>query len=352
MKNKTKGVMAKLPSRWQYLPVMLFLFIGMESCSTRSSDKEQTIPSRIPVPVIFDTDMGPDYDDVGALTLLHALADRNEATILATVSSNMYEYTALCIDVINTYYGRAEIPIGTPSQGVYFENEHQEKWAEALPAQFPHTNDSSTQLPDAVQVYRRILANEPDSSVVVVTVGFLTNLAHLLQSPPDPYSNLDGKQLVSQKVKCLVSMAGHFPQGREWNVYCDSTASIIVFNEWPTPIIFSGWEIGERILTGKRLIASDIPNTPAKVAYTIALRQDNPEGRQSWDQTAVLVAIKGIDPYFNTVKGRIMVHPDGSNSWQDDPDGKHQYLTNKMPIGDLSEMIEDWMMHIKMIQTN
>jgi pyrimidine-specific ribonucleoside hydrolase len=28
-----------------------------------------------PVPVIFDSDMGPDYDDVGAITLLHAFAD-------------------------------------------------------------------------------------------------------------------------------------------------------------------------------------------------------------------------------------------------------------------------------------
>jgi hypothetical protein len=37
--------------------------------------------------VIFETDMGPDYDDVGALALLHALADRGEVNILATISS-------------------------------------------------------------------------------------------------------------------------------------------------------------------------------------------------------------------------------------------------------------------------
>jgi len=28
-----------------------------------------------PVKIIFDTDFGPDYDDVGALAFLHAMAD-------------------------------------------------------------------------------------------------------------------------------------------------------------------------------------------------------------------------------------------------------------------------------------
>jgi hypothetical protein len=32
-------------------------------------------------PVIFDTDMGPDYDDVGAIALLHAFADSGKASM-------------------------------------------------------------------------------------------------------------------------------------------------------------------------------------------------------------------------------------------------------------------------------
>ena len=42
----------------------------------------------MPVPVIFDSDMGPDYDDVGAITLLHSFADSGYAKILATVASS------------------------------------------------------------------------------------------------------------------------------------------------------------------------------------------------------------------------------------------------------------------------
>ena len=41
-----------------------------------------------PVKIIFDTDMGPDFDDVGAITVLHALADNGECEILACMASD------------------------------------------------------------------------------------------------------------------------------------------------------------------------------------------------------------------------------------------------------------------------
>ncbi len=317
------------------------LIVSVLLCISACKQNSATSPTSI----IFDTDMGPDYDDVGALTVLHALADSGKAKILATVSSNMYEYTIPCIDVINHYFGRSGIPLGAPRKGVNLSDGHQEKWAEALPAKFPHKYNSTSEAPDAVQTYRRILAGEPDQSVVIVTVGFLTNVAALLQSPADQYSELDGKQLIQKKVNHLVSMAGGFPKGREFNVFCDSVASKIVFETWPTRIVFSGWEIGEQIHTGKRLIASNIENTPAKETFTICLRQGDFDGRQSWDQTAVLVAVCGVEPYFNTVKGRILVESDGSNTWQNEPNGMHEYLTWKMPIDELTRVIEDLMMH-------
>ena len=302
-----------------------------------------------PVSIIFDTDIGPDYDDVGAMTLLHAMADSGEVKILATLSSNANVNAVPCIDVINHYYGRPDIPIGTTHVGVNLTTWHKVKWTEALPAKFPHKLKSTADAPDAVQVYRRALAAEPDTSVVVVTVGFLTNLAALLQSPADQYSELNGRDLVRKKVKHLVSMAGGFePDGksfREFNVYCDSTASITVFETWPTRIIFTGFEIGRRIKTGKRLIASDIQNTPAKEAFTLCLREGDFDGRESWDQTAVLIAARGAERYFNAVKGRIIVAPNGSNTWQSDANGKHEYVTFKMPIDELTRVIEDMMMH-------
>ena len=114
-----------------------------------------------PVSVIFDTDLGPDYDDVGALAVLHALADSGEAKILATVSSNMYANTVPCIEVINTYFKRPNIPLGAPRKGPdIFDGQRSDEdyWTVFLSAHYPHTVKSSADAPDAVEVYRRILS--------------------------------------------------------------------------------------------------------------------------------------------------------------------------------------------------
>jgi len=41
----------------------------------------------------------------------------------------------------------------------------------------------------------------------------MTNIANLLQSKPDKYSDLNGVELVNKKVKRWVCMAGIFPEG-------------------------------------------------------------------------------------------------------------------------------------------
>ena len=52
-------------------------------------------------------------------------------------------------------------------------------------------------------------------------------------------------------------MAGRFPSGYEFNVMKDAKASQNVFTNWPTQIIFSGFEIGAKILAGLPLIHND-----------------------------------------------------------------------------------------------
>jgi inosine-uridine nucleoside N-ribohydrolase len=299
-----------------------------------------------PVLVIFDTDMAPDYDDVGALTLLHAFADMGEAKILATVSSNRHINSAPCIEIINRYFGRPDIPLGAPRNGVDMIDPRYSRiyWPEILPLLYPHKTQRTEDAPDAVSVYRQILSSQPDAGVHIITVGFLTNLAALLQSPPDEYSDLDGTALVKQKVKRLISMAGVFPQGWEFNVCTDAAASVTVFEQWPTPVTLSGIEIGVEILTGKRLIASDIINSPIKNVFAMGMTLD-PDGRCSWDQTAVLVGVRGCGDYFDTVNGRMFVAPSGENSWEDDPDGPHERLIWKMPKEEITCVIEDLMMH-------
>jgi inosine-uridine nucleoside N-ribohydrolase len=301
-----------------------------------------------PVPVIFDTDIAPDYDDVGAITLLHALADRGEAKILATISSNAFETTAPTISVFNTYFNRPDIPVGItktaePSKACG------QQWAQAIIQKYPHAIKTNQQAWDAVSLYRKILSFSPDTSVVVITVGFFTNLAHLMDSRPDQYSNLDGMQLIRKKVKRLVSMAARIDQpgasGYEFNVLVDAAASKRVFSDWPTPVILSGFEIGARILTGIRLIHNEsITNSPVKDAFQIALTRDsNTLGRNSWDETAVLVAVRGISPYFSSRRLNLEVMDDGKD--QVIPGEKFTWLTFSEPPEKLAILIEDLMMH-------
>jgi len=320
-----------------------FLILIIMACFAGFSCKNEV---KKPVSVIFDTDMGTDYDDVGALTMLYALADSGEVRILGTMSCNMCDNSAVCIDVINRYYGN-DIPVGVPTSGVTSCNDgNWGDWMDILPTVFPHKLTKRADAPYAVTEYRRILSAQPDTSVVVITVGFMTNIAALLQSQPDSYSPLTGEELVRKKVKRLVSMAGAFPSGKEWNSGQDAEATRIVADKWAPPIIFSGAEIGAKIFTGKRLVASDIPETPAKKVYTIRSSRE-PDGRESWDQTAVLVGVRGVEPYFNTVRGRLIMYDDGNNSWQDDPNGRHEYLTFKMKPEEIGAIIEDMMMYAK-----
>src|SRR5690625_2669187 len=94
-----------------YFKKSIFFLFGLYlpvGCSqSLSSDPD-------PVPIIFDTDIGPDYDDAGAITILHAMAQKGEARILATVADNKYEGIAAVLNVFNTYWGKPDIPIGVP----------------------------------------------------------------------------------------------------------------------------------------------------------------------------------------------------------------------------------------------
>lgn len=328
--------------RKAYLLLTVLLCTGILNMGIIAQQK-----SKKPVPIILDTDIGPDYDDVGAMALLHALADKGEAKPLAVMASNRNQLVAPVINLLNIYFGRPDLPVGAPKNADAANERALQGWPELLLSKYPHTLQSTDDAPDAVTLYRKILAQQPDKGVTIVTIGFLTNLAHLLNSKPDQYSSLDGKALVAKKVKQLVSMAGKFPKGREYNLVTDSAASEKVFTNWPTPIVYSGFEIGEKVITGKELINNAaIQNSPVKDAFekAMAYSKNDHNGRNSWDQTAVLVGIRGVAPYYTVKKGAIIVRG-GNNEWKDDTKGKQAYLVEALPVEKVRAEIEELMMH-------
>ena len=299
-----------------------------------------------PIPVIFDSDMGPDYDDVGAITLLHAFADSGHIKILATVASTKYEGVAAVFNVLNTYFKKPGILIGVP-KGKALELKDNQHWTDTLLQKYPHKIKKNDEVVSAIEAYRKSLASQPDKSVTIITVGFLTNLADLLQSSPDKYSKLNGKDLVNKKVKQLVCMAGSFPAGNEFNVRMDAAASQYVFNNWPTPVLFSGVEIGFTIKTGLPLINNkSIQNSPVKDVYRISIpmSQQDSAGRMSWDQTAVLIAVKGYKPWWKIETGKMIVADNGSNKWSKE-NSLHSYIIEAQPPSIVQQFINRLMMH-------
>ena len=324
-----------------YLLIPLLVFF---SCNSNPQEGAVASPEKI----IFDTDMGPDYDDVGAIAILHALADLGECEILATLASDGHPSIAPTIEMFNRYYGKGGIPVGIPDNGVA-NFTASNNWNDSLLVRFAPDLKSKTDYPKASEVYRKALASQPDKSVTIVTVGFTTNLAKLLRTGSDDHSPLSGVELVKKKVKKWVAMAGRFPEGREFNVFIDSVSSSYVLERWPTPILFSGFEIGERIFTGSKVAEKNDQNNPVSWAYkyNLATYENKPvKNRMSWDQTAVLCAIRDPERYFYVCgPGKIIVNPSGYNNWDPDSTKDHYFLVHKYPYQDISDTLEGLMMY-------
>jgi inosine-uridine nucleoside N-ribohydrolase len=319
-----------------------FLFLILCSLSLTFTEAQNKNIKR----AIFDTDMGPDYDDVGALTLLHAFADSGKVKILATIASTKYEGVAAVLNVLNTYFKKPSIPIGVPKGNAITKKDFQH-WTDTLIANYQHAIKSNEEVVDAVTLYRKILSQQPDNSVTIITVGFLTNISNLLQSKADKYSSLTGNNLVKKKVKELVCMAGKFPSGREFNIEEDAKASRYVYQNFPKPVLFSGFEIGQKIHAGIPLINNDaIQNSPVKDVFRISIpmAKEDSAGRMSWDETAVLVGVAGYRPYYKIHPGKIIINEDGSNAWSDEG-SKHAYLIEDKPVAEVQDLINTLIMH-------
>jgi inosine-uridine nucleoside N-ribohydrolase len=319
----------------------LFIFLFLLLISSLSWSAQ-------PVKIIFDTDMGPDYDDVGAITILHALAAKGECEILATMSSCGYPYIAPSIEVFNRYFQKPDIPIGVPGPDApkFSCPNH---WNDSLTIKYLPKLKTNADYPSATEVYRKVLAAQKDQSVVIVTVGFISNLETLLKSEPDQYSKLSGKELVAQKVKNWVAMAGGFPEGSEFNVNKHAAASYYVFQNWPTPILFSGFEIGWKIMTGNKVATKGTKGSPVQWAYEYCLSNyENKKSvnRNSWDQTAVLCAVRNPENYFYVIgNGTFVCNENGSNSWNADKNSNHSFLVHKYPYQKIADILDDLMMY-------
>jgi inosine-uridine nucleoside N-ribohydrolase len=290
------------------------------------------------MPVIFDTDMDSDVDDAAALCQLHAMADLGEVNLLGVMISGGNEWSGPCVDAINTFYGRPDIPIGRPigERAILQNSPYAREVAEAFPQDFGEKGQDRV---GAVGLYRKLLAGSPDHSVTIVSVGDLTNLAALLNSSADTHSPLDGRSLVAAKVKQYVCMGSRYPAdidkgtGRWGNFRTDPEAARIVAARWPTLLTFTGGgAFAESMAIGRKITELDPKVWPVSRAYRSYF--ENTRGgpvRHTADSIAVFVAVRGLEPYFKTVdRGHNEIDAVGRNSWVAEPDSENQRYTSEL----------------------
>ena len=273
--------------------------------------------------IILDTDIGNDIDDVLALALLHALETDAACNILAVTLSNPDPLAPAFVSAINTFYKRPNIPIArNPSGPVVFNQPSKylglanQKSSDGN-LRYPHNQN----LPDlsAVKLMRRTLAAAQDKSVVIAQIGFFSNNAALLQSPPDEESPLPGIELIKQKVRFLSVMAGAFNTVQynnywlEFNTVHDIPSAYCVTQKWPTPIIWSGTEVGIKIPFPAHSIETDFEYTPYHIVKeSYQCFRPTPHERPTWDLTTVLAAVHPLKKFFNfSIPGTATVLPDG-----------------------------------------
>ena len=121
-----------------------------------------------------------------------------------------------------------------------------------------------------------------DSSVVIVSVGFLQNIAALLESPSDDISDKSGHELVRAKVSSVYIMGGYYPQSdlfSEFNfncgwsfmgepLECEGSARAAVSGMPPeVRMVFSGFEVGFAVNSGGALTSCSSSDNPCRQAY-------------------------------------------------------------------------------------
>ncbi len=289
-----------------------------------------------PLRVIFDTDVGNDVDDALALAMLHSLQSRGECRLLAVTLTKDNSHAVAFTDVINTFYGHGGIPIGrvtngkTPEPGKFLKAVTEARDASGA-LLYPRRLAADAAVPDAVELLRKTLAAQPDGSVVLIQVGFFSNLARLLATPADAASSLAGRDLVARKVKFLSAMAGRFTdkKSKEYNVFIDTPASQQLCKDWPTPIYFSPWELGDSMKFPAISIERDfswVAHHPVTDAYRAYMKF--PYDRQTWDLTSVLYAVRPDRGYFTVSEPcRITVNDKGQTEFHADTQGKHFILS-------------------------
>jgi hypothetical protein len=314
--------------------VVATVLSGLPTTTSASVDTANDGPQRI----IIDTDLSLWWDDATAVGMANVLQQRGKIQILGVMSDIRNPVAAAALDAIDTAYGHSRIPIGAVADSSANTAPH--GYSDVLAEQLPHAIRNSSQAHPAVDLYRRLLAAQPDHSVTVVAIGGDTNLAGLLQSGPGQGSSLRGRALVAAKVKKLVIEDGLFPTGGPpfTNERLDiaATRSVVASTGWPTAIAWVDGFTGINTKVGGTLCSTVPPKNPMRIVYT-KLFNCGPPGDGDWDGPTMLYAVEGASGIFSELGhgGAAVINSEGGLSWGsgvDHPKEVYVHVANQVEL--------------------
>lgn len=318
--------------------VVAIVVCGFSMLTSCSSDNDDTPNKKeydgVPL-VILDTDIGSSTDDLFAMEMLYHYMDEGRCKLLGVVVDRMGDDYAALADVMNTYFGHGSTPIGVERGGIInpqvfidYRNlyKHTTENGEQM---FKRTISNYSQLPNGWELYRRLLAAQPDHSVSVCSIGFVSSLVQLLASEPDDISPLSGVELVSQKVKCLYLMAGVFTSSDEpeYNFLQAPTYAKLLFELWPrsVDVVFSPMEVGNEIEYKPETVISDISWTDIHPIKQVYMKYDCDTGQKMWDPMVVIQAVEGDELFTLSERGIVTLTPYSGTSFTPSATGNHRY---------------------------
>jgi len=294
------------------------------------------------VRIILDCDMGSSTDDLFALMMLHRYMDMHRCTLLGVIVDRMGRANADIVDVLDTYYGHPDIPIGLETMGqkathvwIPYHNLAYARTPDGVPM-FQRTVGDEGSYMEGYKLYRKLLAAQPDHSVTIASIGLVTTLARLLTSQPDEYSPLNGVELVRAKVKDIYAMGGVFGDAVEpdynFKQAIDFSLTFLQLLPKEVDVVFSPGEVGDPLDYRPELVISDLSWTDHHpIKWTYQFLNCN-TGQKMWDPQAVIQAVEGDDIYQLSERGWVTLTPNGETFFTPDPNGNCRYQRPGDPV--------------------
>lgn len=276
--------------------------------------------------VILDTDIGPDCDDAGALAVFIEESKRLGFKIGGVVNCTSNRFGNGAIRAISEFCG-AEVEVAQFKGKEFFETKN--TYNKHITEKYLEEREDACSAENALKFYKKQLEAAEDDGLVIITIGMLNNISALVSEYP---------KLCAQKINAVIAMAGKFPMGKEFNVTSDIASAQNVFQNFPNIIVCSGFEVGEKVLTGYAEPPANAERNPIYDSYKMHLHcKTDSQLRSSWDLTAVQFACRGEGNLYKLSRpGRITVDSEGSTFFKREKGGNRYYMIKKAKDADIA----------------